>query len=52
MCSTALVSRITASRAASFRLPELAAVIAATEIDAPATAAMISIMAAMASATS
>jgi len=52
MCSTALVSLMTAFLASSFRLPDVAAVIAATEIDAPATAAMISIMAAMASATS
>jgi len=52
MCSTALVSLMTAFLASSFRLPDVAAVIAATEMDAPATAAMTSIMAAMASSTS
>lgn len=44
MCSTALVRRITASRASSdLRLKPIAP-IAATEIEAPATAAMTSIM--------
>ena len=44
MCSTALVRRITASRASSdLRLNPIAP-IAATEIEAPATAAMTSIM--------
>ena len=44
ICSTALVSRITASRASVFRRVNPMAPIAATEIEAPATAATISII--------
>jgi hypothetical protein len=44
MCSTLVVKRITASRASSLRLPTPKAPIAATLMDAPAIAAMTSIM--------